>query len=85
MDRRPLWKESKYQMLQEQDVHTLTSSLKLFFRESKTDLIPDNVFNQIDNNLTIDYIKTVLNNLPEPSRSTLKFLIKHLKLLVLIS
>lgn len=33
-------KGNKYAILKDEDVHTVTSALKQFFRELKTDLIP---------------------------------------------
>lgn len=45
-DRKPWKKETPQAFLQNQDVHTLTGLLKLFFRELKTPLLTPHVFAQ---------------------------------------
>lgn len=66
------------------DVNTLTSLLKLFFRELKTPLIPEEFYEQLPLNLlkpeNLNLIKDVINRIPELPKETLKFLIKHLKM-----
>lgn len=66
------------------DVNTLTSLLKLFFRELKTPLIPEESYEQLPLNLlkpeNLHLIKDVINQIPELPKETLKFLIKHLKM-----
>lgn len=42
---------SKYTILKDEDVHTITGSLKQFFREMKTDLIPIDIFHNLPSNL----------------------------------
>lgn len=44
-------KGSKYAIMKDEDVHTITGSLKQFFREMKTDLIPIDIFHNLPNNL----------------------------------
>lgn len=44
-------KGSKYSILKDEDVHTITGSLKQFFREMKTDLIPIDTFRNLPSNL----------------------------------
>lgn len=44
-------KGSKYSILKDEDVHTITGSLKQFFREMKTDLIPIDIFHNLPSNL----------------------------------
>ncbi len=43
-DKKPPKKETKYSCLQEQDVHTLTGLLKMFFRELNPPLMPKEIF-----------------------------------------
>lgn len=66
------------------DVNTLTSLLKLFFREIQTPLIPEEFYDQLPSNLlkpeSIHQIKQILHKVPQLSRETLKFLLKHLKM-----
>lgn len=40
-------RDTMWQFLEKQDVHTLTGSLKLFFRGLTTQLIPDSLFDQL--------------------------------------
>lgn len=69
-------------ILENQDIHTITGLLKLFFRELKTALISDDVYNKLPDNLAdkenLSSIKNVLYLMPCVSRDTLKYLIKHL-------
>lgn len=64
------------------DIHTVTSLLKQFFRELSSPLIPQNIYERLSRNLSgesaIDLIKNVFEDLIEPNYSTLKFIIKHL-------
>lgn len=74
---------TRYTCLQDQEVHTLTSSLKLFFRET-SDLIPEDVFKNIPKSLdlpdSIQMLRVQLNNkLQLIPKKTLKYLIRHLK------
>lgn len=74
---------TRYACLQEQEVHTLTSALKLFFRET-SDLIPEEVFNIIPKSLdlpdSIQILRVQLHNKLELiPKMTLKYLIRHLK------
>lgn len=50
-DRLNLRKDTIWQFLEKQDVHTLTGSLKLFFRGLNTQLIPDYLFDQLPETL----------------------------------
>lgn len=54
MNESKLRKGTKYVSLKDEDVHTITSALKQFFRELKTELIPDNIVK----NLPVDLGKT---------------------------
>lgn len=66
------------------DVNTLTSLLKLFFRELKTPIIPEESYEQLPSNLikheSLPLIKDVITQIPDLPRETLKFLLKHLKM-----
>lgn len=46
-------KTSKYKLIELEDVHTITSALKQFFRELKTELIPTSVVDKLPINLGI--------------------------------
>ncbi|XP_055548936.1 uncharacterized protein LOC129732254 [Wyeomyia smithii] len=75
----------KYEFLKKQDVHSLTGSLKLFFRELKSPLISRDVYEQCvlktkDEAEAIDNIKLGLVKMETIHRNTLKYLIRHLKL-----
>lgn len=50
-DRLNLRKDTIWQFLEKQDVHTLTGSLKLFFRSLSAQLIPDYLFDQLPETL----------------------------------
>ncbi|XP_037936881.1 rho GTPase-activating protein 15-like [Teleopsis dalmanni] len=64
------------------DIHTLTSLLKQFFRELGAPLIPQESYERFGRNLSdpagIQSLRDALDDMREPNRSTLKFLIKHL-------
>ncbi|XP_055840752.1 uncharacterized protein LOC129908349 [Episyrphus balteatus] len=66
------------------DIHTLTSLLKMFFRELGSPLIPHNTYKSFapTKNLmepsAIEDMKIALQTMKNPNRETLKFLIKHL-------
>lgn len=51
MNESKLRKGTKYVSLKDEDVHTITGSLKQFFRELKTELIPDNIVKNLPNDL----------------------------------
>lgn len=42
---------SKYVTLKDEDIHTITGALKQFFRELKTELIPDELVQRLPNDL----------------------------------
>lgn len=74
----------KYDFLKKQDVHSLTGSLKLFFRELKSPLIPKCVYELCvqktkDQAETIEQIKLSIEKLELINRNTLRYLIRHLK------
>ncbi|XP_059618675.1 uncharacterized protein LOC132263111 [Phlebotomus argentipes] len=74
-------KDLIWTFLEKQDVHTLTGSLKLFFRNLTTQLIPDDVFDRLPQPLdenAVPSIRAEILSLPDISRKTLKFLIQHL-------
>lgn len=50
-DRLNLRKDTIWQFLEKQDIHTLTGSLKLFFRSLSAQLIPDSLFDQLPEKL----------------------------------
>ncbi|XP_064214416.1 uncharacterized protein LOC103313394 isoform X1 [Tribolium castaneum] len=62
------------------DVDVLAGTLKLFFRELKQPLISAEVYEELREAITNGKfeIRTVVDNLPAPSRNTLLFIIKHL-------
>ncbi|XP_037029939.1 rho GTPase-activating protein 15-like, partial [Bradysia coprophila] len=65
-------KGSKYSILKDEDVHTITGSLKQFFREMKTDSFQS---------ITEESVKTIgkeINGIAIDSRMTLKYLLRHL-------
>lgn len=65
------------------DIHTITSLLKQFFRELSSPLIPQHIYDQLGRNfletVSVDALKNILEEIPDPNRATLKFLIRHLK------
>ena len=56
-DRLNLRKDTIWQFLEKQDVHTLTGSLKLFFRGLSTQLVPDSLFDQLPEKLGESFAK----------------------------
>ncbi|EDS44303.1 conserved hypothetical protein [Culex quinquefasciatus] len=74
----------KYEFLKKQDVHSLTGSLKLFFRELKSPLIARDVYEMCvqktkDEAQTIENIKFSLEKMELINRNTLRYLIRHLR------
>ncbi|XP_028896461.2 uncharacterized protein LOC105212839 isoform X2 [Zeugodacus cucurbitae] len=70
-------------LLVSDDIHTITSLLKQFFRELSKPLIPQYIYDQIGQNFPesagTETLKNILEEIPDPNRATLKFLIRHLK------
>ncbi|CAH2093457.1 unnamed protein product [Euphydryas editha] len=67
------------------DIHVLTGSLKLFFRELKEPLIPCSLFDRIlaacsikPREAKIKEFRDIVSSLPQCNRDTLKFLLEHL-------
>lgn len=64
------------------DIHTVTSLLKQFFRDLPEPVIPQDIYTRITANLAdkqgIDTIRIAIEEMKEPNKSTLRFLIKHL-------
>lgn len=67
------------------DIHVLTGSLKLFFRELKEPLIPCTVFHRILNassnqkkEARTKEFKEIISSLPSCNRETLQYLLEHL-------
>lgn len=64
------------------DIHTITSLLKQFFRELGAPLIPQEIYERLGRNLSddegIETIRKAFEDMKEPNRSTLTFIIKHL-------
>ncbi|XP_047999713.1 uncharacterized protein LOC125236825 isoform X3 [Leguminivora glycinivorella] len=67
------------------DIHVLTGSLKLFFRELKEPLIPCNMFDRVlaacsikPREAKIKEFRDIVNSLPPCNRDTLKYLLEHL-------
>ncbi|KAL9884932.1 rho GTPase activating protein at 18B [Glossina fuscipes fuscipes] len=64
------------------DIHTITSLLKQFFRELGAPLIPQEIYERLGRNLSdeegIETIRKAFEDMKEPNRSTLTFVIKHL-------
>ncbi|XP_073830681.1 uncharacterized protein isoform X2 [Musca autumnalis] len=65
------------------DIHTVTSLLKQFFRDLPQPLIPQETYNCLARDLmkpteSNDTLRIAINEMPEPNKSTLAFLIKHL-------
>lgn len=69
-------------LLQTDDIHTLTSLHKQFFRELPAPLITQEAYDRLGCCLTddaaIELMHLAFDEMPEPNRSTLRFLIKHL-------
>lgn len=51
MNESKLKKGTKYASLKDEDVHTITGALKQFFRELKTELIPENIVKNLPDDL----------------------------------
>ncbi|KAH8345031.1 hypothetical protein KR059_001006 [Drosophila kikkawai] len=70
------------QWLQTDDIHTLTSLHKQFFRELTSPLITQEAYERLGKSLAddaaIERMSLAFDDMPEPNRSTLRFLIKHL-------
>ncbi|EDV30099.2 uncharacterized protein Dana_GF16007, isoform C [Drosophila ananassae] len=68
--------------LQTDDIHTLTSLHKQFFRELAAPLITQEAYDRLGRNLSddaaIERMRIAFDDMPEPNRSTLRFLIQHL-------
>ncbi|KAL0818532.1 hypothetical protein ABMA28_008973 [Loxostege sticticalis] len=67
------------------DIHVLTGSLKLFFRELKEPLIPCNMFDRVlaacsikPREAKIKEFRDIVQALPQCNRDTLKYLLEHL-------
>ncbi|XP_069356986.1 rho GTPase-activating protein 9-like isoform X1 [Maniola hyperantus] len=67
------------------DIHVLTGSLKLFFRELKEPLIPCTLFDRIlaacsikPRDARVKEFQSIIQALPQCNRDTLKFLLEHL-------
>ncbi|XP_049879401.1 rho GTPase-activating protein 12-like isoform X2 [Pectinophora gossypiella] len=67
------------------DIHVLTGSLKLFFRELKEPLIPCSMFDRVlaacsikPRESKIKEFRDIVHSLPQCNRETLKFLLEHL-------
>ncbi|XP_073948734.1 uncharacterized protein [Choristoneura fumiferana] len=67
------------------DIHVLTGSLKLFFRELKEPLIPCSMFDRIlaacsirPREAKIKEFRDIIQSLPQCNRDTLKYLLEHL-------
>lgn len=64
------------------DIHTVTSLLKQFFRDLPEPVVPQDVYNRITSNLSdkasVYTIRITIEEMREPNKSTLRFLIKHL-------
>ncbi|XP_059048178.1 WW domain-containing protein tag-325-like [Achroia grisella] len=67
------------------DIHVLTGSLKLFFRELKEPLIPCALFDRIlaacsikPKEAKVKEFRDIVQSLPQCNRDTLKFLLEHL-------
>ncbi|CAH0713495.1 unnamed protein product, partial [Brenthis ino] len=67
------------------DIHVLTGSLKLFFRELKEPLIPCSLFDRVlaacsikPREAKIKEFRDIIHSLPQCNKDTLKFLLEHL-------
>jgi len=71
-------------LYQEEDIHVLAGSLKLFFRELKEPLIPPELFAkallacQLSSKDNESKRKDIISLLPKPNKSTLQALLSHL-------
>lgn len=72
--------------LKTDDIHTLTSLHKQFFRELTSPLITQEAYERLGRSLNddaaIERMSLAFDDMPEPNRSTLRFLIRHLTRLV---
>ncbi|KAL7745450.1 hypothetical protein ACLKA6_015457 [Drosophila palustris] len=67
--------------LQTDDINTLTSLHKQFFRELPAPLITQEAYERLGrltDDAAIERMRLAFDEMPEPNRSTLRFLIKHL-------
>jgi len=68
--------------MKNEDIHTITGLLKLFFRELKTPLVSELYYRKLPDNLvdsnSLPIIKEILNSITQPSYDTLKYLMRHL-------
>ncbi|EDV46665.2 uncharacterized protein LOC6550407 isoform X1 [Drosophila erecta] len=68
--------------LRTDDIHTLTSLHKQFFRELTSPLITQEAYERLGKSLNddaaIERMSLAFDDMPEPNRSTLRFLIRHL-------
>nr|ACV32767.1 LP06920p [Drosophila melanogaster] len=68
--------------LKTDDIHTLTSLHKQFFRELTSPLITQEAYERLGRSLNddaaIERMSLAFDDMPEPNRSTLRFLIRHL-------
>lgn len=51
MNESKLRKGTKYVSLKDEDIHTITGALKQFFRELKTELVPENIVKSLPDDL----------------------------------
>ncbi|MBN3288779.1 RHG27 protein, partial [Polyodon spathula] len=72
-----------------EDIHVITGSLKLFFRELPEPLFPfthfDNFIAAIkipDHNQKINYMRDLVRSLPQPNKDTMSLLFQHLRKVV---
>ncbi|XP_043661361.1 uncharacterized protein LOC122625322 isoform X1 [Drosophila teissieri] len=69
-------------LLHTDDIHTLTSLHKQFFRELTAPLITQEAYERLGRSLNddaaIERMSLAFDDMPEPNRSTLRFLIRHL-------
>jgi len=76
-------KNKRFECLRNQDVNTLTGLLKQFFRELEEPLISEqtvqNCLDCIGTQTCIEDLKHYLLGLPEPEKSTLRYLMQHLR------
>ncbi|XP_070509551.1 rho GTPase-activating protein gacH-like [Chironomus tepperi] len=73
-------KESRHAMLQDQDVHTLTGLLKMFFRELKPPLMTKQIFTQCTSEKhSASQMWKIIREMPIQNYATLKYLFRHFK------
>lgn len=61
MNESKLRKGTKYVSLKDEDVHTITGALKQFFRELKSELIPEDIVKNLPNDLGKLTVIVVIN------------------------